>query len=133
MATVTVHSESAASVAVFAVSVRVASASPEFVAATVNAVVPHPADMVGVDGDASVNVGSTSAMVSVVCSRAVFSSNVYEIDDGDHVLGSAISSALVVSAGSTVTVDVVIFTALISVTSLSRNATAAVRELQFTT
>jgi hypothetical protein len=128
-----VHSEPAASVAVFAVSVSVAVAVSEFVAATVNAVVPHPADMVGSDGDASVNVGSTSAMVSVSSSRAVLSSNVYEIDDGDHVSGVAISSALVVSAGITVTVDVVIFTAAISVTSLSRNVTAAVRELQFTT
>jgi hypothetical protein len=89
--------------------------------------------MVGTDGDASVKVGSTRAMVSVSSSRAVLSSNVYEIDDGDHVLGSAMSRALVVSAGATVTVDVVIFTAAMSVTSLSRNATAAVRELQFTT
>jgi hypothetical protein len=86
--------------------------------------------MVGSDGDAMVNVGSTSAMVSVVCSRAVFSSNVYDIDDCTCVPGSAITSALVVSAGATVTVEVVIFTAAMSARSLSRKVTAAVRELR---
>ena len=45
VATVTVHSDPAASVAVFAVSVSVASASPELAADTVNAVLPHPADL----------------------------------------------------------------------------------------
>jgi len=133
VATVTVHSDPAASVAVFAVRVRVASAVPEFVAAAVNAVLPHPADMVGTDGDVSVNVGSTRAMVSVVCSSGALSSNVYEIDVAVDVTGFATCKALADIAGTTVTVDVAIFTAAMSVTSPSRKVTAAVRELQFTT
>ena len=64
VATVTVHSESAASVAVFAVRVSVASASPELDAATVKAVLPHPADVLMPAGHAFAPAGD--AMVSKV-------------------------------------------------------------------
>ena len=130
VATVTVHSDAAASVAVLAVNVSVAVAVPELVAATVKAVLPHPADMLGVASVPMVKVGSTSAMVSAgLCTRATFSSNVYDTDDSDHVSGVAITNALVASAVATVAVDVVIFTALMSATAF--NVTAAVRPLQF--
>jgi hypothetical protein len=128
-----VHSEPAGSVAVFAVSVSLATPIPELEDAAVKVVEPQPEATVGVLRVPMVNVGSSSAMVSVSSSRAVFSSNVYEIDAPVDVMESATTSILVVSAGSTVTVDVVIFTAAMSVTSLSANVTAAVRELQFTT
>ena len=131
--TVTVHSEPAPSVAVAVLSVSVAAAVPEPVAATLNVVLPHPVDELMAPGVPSVNVGSTSAMVSVVTSRGAFSSTVYEMEDGDHVDGSAMVSMLVVSAGATVTVDVAIFTAAMSVGLLSANVTAAVRPLRSAT
>jgi hypothetical protein len=71
-------------------------------------------------------------MASVVCSRAVLSSNVYEIELSTPVSGSAITNLLVVRADVYTAVDSVIFTAAMSDRSLSRNVTAAVRELQFT-
>ena len=131
--TVTVHSEPAPSVAVAVLSVSVAAAVPEPVAATLNVVLPHPVDELMAPGVPSVNVGSTSAMVSVVTSRGAFSSTVYEMEDGDHVDGSAMVSMLVVSAGATVAVDVAIFTAAMSVGLLSANVTAAVRPLRSAT
>ena len=131
--TVTVHSEPAPSVAVAVLSVSVAAAVPEPVAATLNVVLPHPVDELMAPGVPSVNVGSTRAMVSVVTSRGAFSSTVYEMEDGDHVDGSAMVSMLVVSAGATVTVDVAIFTAAMSVGLLSANVTAAVRPLRSAT
>ena len=56
-----------------------------------------------------------------------------EKDECDHVDDSAILNTLLVSAGATVAVDVVIFTALISATFASFSATAAARPLQFAT
>ena len=121
------HSDPAANVAVFAASVSVAVAVPEFVSAAVNAVVPHPLDVLSAPAVPIVNRGSTNAMLSVVGSNGAFNSNVYEIDDCDHVDGSAIASTLLVNDGATVAVDVVIFTALMSATFASFNVTAAVR------
>ena len=86
------HSDPAASVAVFAPSVNVAVAVPEFTSAAVNAVVPHPLDVLSAPAVPIVNRGSTNAMLSVVGSNGAFNSNVYEIDDCDHVDGSAIVS-----------------------------------------
>jgi hypothetical protein len=80
-----------------------------------------------------VNSGSTSAMVSVVGSSGAFNSKVNEMDDSDHVFRSAITNTLLVNAGATVAVDVVIFTALMSATFASFSVTAAVRPLQFAT
>ena len=91
VATVSVHSDPAASVAVFAVSVSVASDVPELDAATVKAVLPQPGVVVTLlspDGAAMVNVGSFSSILSgfgALCSSGAFSSNVYEIEDADHV------------------------------------------------
>ena len=78
-----------------------------------------------------VNVGSTSAMLSLLlCTRGAFSSNVYDTADGEYVVGSVITSLLVDSAGATVAVDFVIFTAAIFATFPSFRVTAAVRPLQ---
>jgi hypothetical protein len=128
-----VHSDPALNTPLFAVSVSVAVDVPDFVSAAVNAVEPHPLDVLSPPAVPMVNVGSTSAMVSVVGSSGAFNSNVYEIDVCDHVAGSAITSTLLVNAGATVAVDVVIFTALMSATFASFSVTAAVRPLQFAT
>jgi hypothetical protein len=128
-----VHSDPALSVAVFAPSVSVAVDVPDFVSAAVNAVKPHPLDVLSAPAVPMVKSGSTSAMVSVVGSSGAFNSNVYEIDECDHVDGSAILNTLLASAGATVAVDVVIFTALMSATFASFSVTAAVRPLQFAT
>jgi len=128
--TVTVHSVSAARVADAAVSVSVVVAPDPDVAA-VNVVDPHPLDTLKPDGDAMVNAGSFSAMLSLLlCTSAAFSSNVYANDDGDHVVGSAITSLLVDSTGATVAVDFIIFTAPMFATLPSFRVTAAVRPLQ---
>ena len=105
----------------------VVAADPDV--AAVNVVVPHPLDMVTPDGDAIVNMGSTRAMLSLVTSAA-FSSKVYATEDGEYVVGSAITSLLVDSAGATVAVDFVIFTAAMSATFASCSITAAVRSLE---
>ena len=105
--------------------------APDPDVAAVNVVVPHPLDMVTPDGDAIVNMGSTRAMLSLlVCTSAAFSSKVYATEDGEYVVGSAITSLLVDSAGATVAVDFVIFTAAMSATFASCSTTAAVRELE---
>jgi hypothetical protein len=129
--TVTVHSDIAGRSAVVAVSVSVAVVVPELVAAAVNAVLPHPVDVLRLAGDAMTNVGSTNAMVSAVLaySRGAFSSKVYETEDFESVCGSANTKILVVSAGATVAVDVEIPTALISATAA--NVTPAVRPTRF--
>jgi hypothetical protein len=96
----------------------------------VNAVLPHPLDVVGVDGEpAMLNVGSTNSILSAVpvCTSAWFSSNEYAIADGDHVVGSAIANVLTVSAGTTTAVDFVIATAAIFATPDELNVAAAVR------
>ena len=76
-----------------------------------------------------VNVGSTSSILSAVavCCNGALSSNVYDTDDGDQVVGSEIASVLTVSAGATTAVDFVIATALISATPVELNVAAAVR------
>jgi hypothetical protein len=106
---------------------------PDFVSAAVNAVEPHPLDVLSAPAVPMVKSGSTSAMVSVVGSSGAFNSNVYEMDECDHVVGSAILNTLLVNADATVAVDVVIFTALMSATFASFSATADVRPLQFAT
>ena len=126
--TVTVHSVPAGTVAVPDVKVRVVvDAEPDVVAE--NVVVPQPADVLSPDGDAMVNVGSTNAKLSPL-SRGAFITNVYATDDADHVVGSAITSRLVDSAGATVAVDFVIFIAAMFATFASFSVTAAVRPLQ---
>ena len=54
----------------------------------------------------------------------------YATADGEYVVGSAITSLLVGSAGATVAVDLVIFTAAMFATLASFRVTAAVRPLQ---
>ena len=67
VATVTVHSDPAANMAVVAVSVRVAVVVPEVVPAALNPVDPHPLDVLSPDGDAAmVKVGNTSSILSAV-------------------------------------------------------------------
>ena len=128
--TVTVHSVLAARVAVAAVSVSVV-VDPDPDVAAVNVVDPHPLDLLMPPGDAMVNVGSFNAMLSLLlCTSGAFITNVYATDDGDHVVGSAITSLLVDSTGATVAVDFVIFTAAIFATFASFRVTAAVRPLQ---
>jgi hypothetical protein len=127
--TVTVHSLAAVRGAVAAVKVNVVVAPDPDVAA-VNVVVPHPPDVLNPAGDAMVNAGSTSAMLSGAA-RGAFSSKVYDSDDGEPVLGlRAVSvSTLVVRAGATVAVDFVSFTAAMFATFPSFSVTAAVRPL----
>ena len=78
-----------------------------------------------------VNVGSTSSILSAVpvCCNGALSSNVYDTEDGDLVLGSAMASVLTASAGATTAVDFVIdpVAAAISATPLELNVAAAVR------
>jgi hypothetical protein len=104
VAIVTMHSTSVASVAVAAVSVTFAVAVPEFAAAAVNVVVPHPL-VTGVANEDSTNVGSTNATVSLAFSGA-FNLNLYEIDEYPHVTGFAIVNTLFVTAVATTAVDV---------------------------
>jgi hypothetical protein len=102
-----VHSDPALSVAVFAPSVSVAVDVPDFVSAAVNAVEPHPLDVLSAPAVPMVKSGSTSAMVSVVGSSGAFNSNVYEMDDSVHVVGSATVSIFVINDVATTAVDVV--------------------------
>ena len=129
VATVTVHSDPAANMAVVAVSVRVAVVVPEVVPAALNPVDPHPLDVLSPDGDAMVKVGNTSSILSAVpvCAIGAFNSNVYEIDDGDHMVGCDIARVLTVSAGTTTAVDFVICTAAIFATPDELSVAAAVR------
>ena len=120
----------AASVADAAVSVSVV-VDPDPDVAAVNVVDPHPLVLLTPDGDAMVNVGSTKAILSeLLCTSGAFITKVYDTDDGDHVVGSAITSLLTDSAVATVAVDFVIFTAAIFATLPSFSVTAAVRPLQ---
>jgi len=128
VATDTVHSDPAASWLVAAVSVSVAVAVPEAVAATVNVVVPHPLDAAGVASVPIVNNGKRNAIASVL-SRGAFNSNVYDNDDSDHIDESAIVTMLVLNAGAATAVDVVIAVAPMFVTDA--NVTAAVRVFRF--
>ena len=133
MATVTVHSDPAASTAVVAVNVRVASVVPELVAVAVNAVDPHPLDVLTPAGDAMVNVGRTRSILSAVLvwSSGAFSSNVYEIGDSADVIDLAMPSVLVASAGATTAVDIGTATALILATPVELSVAAAVRVARF--
>ena len=133
MATVTVHSDPAASTAVVAVNVRVASVVPELVAVAVNAVDPHPLDVLTPAGDAMVNVGSTRSILSAVLvwSSGAFSSNVYDTAVGEKMVGSAMASVLVASAGATTAVDIGTATALILATPVELSVAAAVRVARF--
>jgi hypothetical protein len=106
---------------------------PDFEPAAANTKGAHAGDADKWPNVENPYVGSTSAMVSVVGSSGAFNSNVYEMDDSVHVVGSAILNTLLVGAGATVAVDVVIFTALMSATFASFSVTAAVRPLQFAT
>ena len=104
VAIVTMHSTSVAKVAVAAVSVTFAIVVPEFAAAAVNVVVPHPL-VTGVANEDSTNVGNTNATLSLAFSGA-FNLNLYEIDDAFHGTGFAIVNTLFVTAGATTSVDV---------------------------
>jgi hypothetical protein len=106
---------------------------PDFVSAAVNAVEPHPLDVLSAPAVPIVNVGSTSAMVSVVGSSGAFNSNVYDMLDGVDVVGFVITKSFCSNDVADVGVDVVIFTALMSATFASFSVTAAVRPLQFAT
>ena len=129
VATVTVHSDAADSVAVAAVSVSVAPAAPELDPAAVNVVLPHPDDVLISEGDATiVNVGSTRAMVSAA-SKGPFNSNRYDTDVAEEVCGVVIVRLLVASAGANVCVEVAIASALMSDTAA--NVTATVRPARF--
>ena len=76
------------------------------------------------------NVGKTSATLSVVTSNGVFNLNVYDIDVGRSVYGSAISNLLTDNAGTTTSVDFRIGVAAIFATAASLNVTARVRVLR---
>jgi hypothetical protein len=121
--TVTVHSDSAARIAVAAVNVMVAVAVYVLEPAAVKVVDPHPAVVVMPDGVLTKrNVGSSSATVSDT-SNGVFNLNVYEIDVGRSVDGSAISSLLNDNAGTTISVDFRIGVAAIFATVASLRVT----------
>ena len=123
----TVHCDPADSVDVAAVSVSVAVVVPELALVAVNVVVPHPPDPTGVASVPRVNDGNTNAIASDIAIGA-FNSNVYDNDDSDHMYGSAIVKMLVLNAGASTAVDVVIAVAPMSVAEL--NVTAAVRVLR---
>jgi len=124
---VTVHSVLAGRIAVAAVNVRVAAARPLFIPAIENVVVAHPVDMVTPDGVLAIkNVGSTSAIVSDT-SNGVFNLNVYEIEVGRSVYGSAIRSLLTDNNVMTVCVDSKIGVATMLATLTSFKVTAKVR------
>jgi hypothetical protein len=89
-----VHSDPALNTPLFAVSVSVAVDVPDFVSAAVNAVEPHPLDVLSPPAVPMVNVGSTSAMVSVVGSSGAFNSNWYDTEDDVYVVGLTIVSLL---------------------------------------
>jgi len=78
--TVTVHSEPDNNVADEAVRINVDVAKPEFIATTLNEVLPHPLDIIGDAKEPYVNVGSTNMMISDGCSGA-FNANVYDTGD----------------------------------------------------
>jgi hypothetical protein len=70
VAIATAHRVPAASVDVAAVSVNVAVAVPDWLAAIVNVVVPHP-EVVGVAGEDSAKSGNTIATLSAMASGAL--------------------------------------------------------------
>ena len=123
----TMHSTSVARVAVAAVSVTFAVAVPEFAAAAVNVVVPHPL-VTGVANEDSTNVGSTNATVSLAFSGA-FNLNLYVIDDATHGTGFAIVNTLFVTAGATTAVDVVMAADAMFATAARVTATVRVFRL----
>jgi hypothetical protein len=69
--TVTVHSFPTGRVAVFAVSVSVAVDVPDFVSAAVNAVEPHPLDVLRPPAVPILNVGRTRLMLSDLSNGAL--------------------------------------------------------------
>jgi hypothetical protein len=92
VAIVIVHSVPAESVAVAVVNTSDAVAVPEYIAATVNDVEPHPL-VVGVAGELSAQYGSTTVTVSVTTS-AEFKENVNDTAEVAAVIALAYVNAL---------------------------------------
>jgi hypothetical protein len=121
------HSTSVASVAVAAVSCTIAVAVPEFAAAAVNVVVPHPL-VTGVANELNAKSGNTNATLSLAFSGA-FNTNLYVIDDATHVTGFAIVNTLFVTAVATTAVDVGMAADAMSATAARVTATLRVFRL----
>ena len=106
----TVHGSYAASVAVPAARLSVASAWPELVTVGVNVVEPHPVTVTCADVEmpVMVNVGSTSSMLSVECTSGMFSANVNDTALAAAVTGVSMVNTLFANsgdAGTTTAVD----------------------------
>ena len=83
-----------------AVSVSVASVVPELLAVAPNPVDPHPLDVLTPAGDAMVNVGSTSSMLSVECTSGMFNANVNDTALDAAVTGVSMLSTLFANNGA---------------------------------
>ena len=101
LGTVTVHGSYAASVAVAAARLSVAAAWPELLTVGVNVVVPQSVMVRWPDAEmpVMVNVGSTTAMLSVECTSGMFKANVNAITVGAAVTGVSILSTLCMNRG----------------------------------
>ena len=97
LGTDTVHGSYAASVAVPAARLSVASAWPELLTVGVNVVEPHPVTVTCADVEmpVMVNVGSTSSMLSVECTSGMFSANV-----NDTALAASVTGVSIVNTVS---------------------------------
>jgi hypothetical protein len=102
-ATVTEHSVPAFSVATWAAKLMVAPSVPEPLGVTVKVVVPHP-DATGAERPESVAPGSTTAMVSLVCTAA-FNTNLNVTAVAVLTTAFASSRLLVWTAGAFKAVD----------------------------
>ena len=127
------HSWYAFSVAVCADNVSVAVAVPVLALLLVNVVVPHPL-IVAVANDASLNVGSSNAILSgVVVSSGEFSAKMYEIDDGPSLTAFAITSLLSWNpgVGAATAVDAVMDPLAAAMSVARPSVTATVRVFRF--
>jgi len=127
VATDTRHSTPAFSSALAAFNVNVALDAPVFAAVAVKVVVPHPL-VTGVDNELMPNEGSTNATLSFTF-KGAFNTNRYETEEAAHVTGRAIVRMLVVTAGATTAVDVLMAVDAMSVVAARVTATLRVFRL----
>jgi hypothetical protein len=123
VATVTVHSVPAGSVAVAAVNVNVAVAAPVLAAATAKVVLPHPL-VVGVERDEKANVGRTIAILSLT-RRFAFNEKATDMAVGLETTGLEIDRTLPITVGLLTAGDSII--AVVGTSVASAKTAAIVR------
>jgi hypothetical protein len=135
LGTVTVHEAYAASVAVPAARLSVASSWPDAATVGVNTVDPHPVKVTSPVAVIPViaNVGSFNRMLSVECTSGIFRANVNEITVTADVTGVSIVNTLCMNKGAVgcaTAVDKVIAVVL-AMSAASANVTPTFRDASF--